>query len=254
LADDIVTDDRRRVVNAGVRFGRDAVLAELSSFVDIGACGISSDVIATRGERLILNRSEILGENQRPHEIDSEVLDIIEIDSAERIIARVVFDPDDLNAAFEELDARYLAGEAAAHARTWSVIAKAYVGINAGELAAMTRDWTMVDHRLLRARIDAENAHAYLRAGFDLTPNFMAYVESVHRLSDRGVVISHAGYGTSQDGIDVEWHDVNLSMVTGDYIDHCELFDEADLESALDTFDQLNTPLKKGSAARIGDT
>ena len=53
------------------------------------------------------------------------MLSVVEIDADERIVARVVFDPDDIDAAFEELDARYLAGEAAAHAHTWSVIAKA---------------------------------------------------------------------------------------------------------------------------------
>ena len=41
-----------------------------------------------------------------------------------------MFDPDDIDAAFEELDARYLAGEAAAHAHTWSVIAGAYAAFN----------------------------------------------------------------------------------------------------------------------------
>ncbi len=35
----------------------------------------------------------------------------------------VLFDLDDFDAAIAELDARYLAGEAAAHAGTWSVIA-----------------------------------------------------------------------------------------------------------------------------------
>ena len=34
-----------------------------------------------------------------------------------------MFDLDDFDAAIAELDARYLAGEAAAHAHTWSVIA-----------------------------------------------------------------------------------------------------------------------------------
>ena len=33
-----------------------------------------------------------------------------------------MFDLDDFDAAIAELDARYLAGEAAAHAHTWSVI------------------------------------------------------------------------------------------------------------------------------------
>ena len=54
----------------------------------------------------------------------TEVLGIVEIDADNRIAAAVVFDLDDIDAAFEELDARYLAGEAAAHAHTWSVIAR----------------------------------------------------------------------------------------------------------------------------------
>ena len=47
--------------------------------------------------------------------------------------AIVVFDVDDIEAAFAELDARYLAGEAAAHAHTWSVIAGSYAAINRHE-------------------------------------------------------------------------------------------------------------------------
>ena len=54
------------------------------------------------------------------------MLGIVEINADERIVAVVVFDLDDIDAAFEELDARYLAGEAAAHAHTWSVIARGY--------------------------------------------------------------------------------------------------------------------------------
>ena len=52
------------------------------------------------------------------------MLSIVEIDADDRIAAHVAFDLDDIDAAFEELDARYLAGEAAAHAQTWSVIAR----------------------------------------------------------------------------------------------------------------------------------
>ena len=50
------------------------------------------------------------------------MLGIVEIDADNRVAARILFDLDDINAAFEELDARYLAGEAAAHSHTWSVI------------------------------------------------------------------------------------------------------------------------------------
>ena len=42
------------------------------------------------------------------------MLELIEIDADERYGGRVVFDTDDIEGAFTELDARYLAGEAAA--------------------------------------------------------------------------------------------------------------------------------------------
>ena len=61
-----------------------------------------------------------------------------------------MFDPDDIDAAFAELDARYLAGEAAAHSHTWSVISQAYAALNRRELPATTPDWANIDHRRLR--------------------------------------------------------------------------------------------------------
>ena len=47
----------------------------------------------------------------------------------------------------KELDARYLAGEAAAHAHTWSVIANAFVALNRRELPPTTPDVVGIDHR-----------------------------------------------------------------------------------------------------------
>ena len=61
-----------------------------------------------------------------------------------------MFDLDDIDAAFAELDARYLAGEAAAHAHTWSVIAGPTPRFNRHELPATTPDWVNVDHRRAR--------------------------------------------------------------------------------------------------------
>ncbi len=75
------------------------------------------------------------------------MVSIIEIDADERIVARVVFDPDDIDAALEELDARYLAGEAAAHAHTWSVITQGFAVLNRREMPQTTPDWVNIDHR-----------------------------------------------------------------------------------------------------------
>ena len=65
------------------------------------------------------------------------MLGVVEINSHDQIAAIVVFDLDDFDAAIAELDARYLAGEAAAHAHTWSVISEAYAALNRHELPAM---------------------------------------------------------------------------------------------------------------------
>ena len=75
------------------------------------------------------------------------MLGVVEINADERIAAVVMFDLDDIDAAFAELDARYLAGEAAAHSHTWSVIAGVYAAFNRHELPATTPDWSNIDHR-----------------------------------------------------------------------------------------------------------
>ncbi len=75
------------------------------------------------------------------------LLHIVETNLDERIGAVVIFDLEDIDAAVAELDARYLAGEAAAHSRTWSVIADAYAALNRHELPATTPDWVNIDHR-----------------------------------------------------------------------------------------------------------
>ena len=135
------------MVNAGIRRGREAEIANMRAIADLGATITTSDVIATRGERLALIRIRLSVRDQEPSAFDTELLNIVEIDADDRIAAIVVFDLDDFDAAFEELDARYLAGEAAAHAHTWSVITRAFAALNRHELPATTPDWTIIDHR-----------------------------------------------------------------------------------------------------------
>ena len=146
LADDFIGDDRRRVVNAGVRRGRDAEIANVRAVAELGTQNMTSTVIATRGERLVLSRVRSRSAT-RPEAFHIDLLNVVEIDADDQIAALVAFDLDDIDAAFEELDARYLAGEAAAHAHTWSVIARARAALNRHELPATTPDWVNIDHR-----------------------------------------------------------------------------------------------------------
>ncbi len=132
----------------------------------------------------------------------TEMLAIGEIDADERLVASVTFDLDEIDAAFAELDARYIAGEAAAHAHTWSVIARTTAAFNRHEILAT--DWQTIDHRTL-APIDASDLPAAMRATWDLTPDFSTHIEAVHRLSGFGAVVTYTAYGTSLEGFAAEW-------------------------------------------------
>ena len=171
LAEDTSTDDRRRVVNAGNQHGRDADVATMRALADLGVAHIASTVIATRGERLALTLSRMSGRDQRPDAFYTEALSVLEIDGDNRGAAKVVFDPDDIEAAIKELDARYLAGEAADYANTWSVIVETYAAFNRHELPPTTPDWVNIDHRRGIAFAPGD-ATAYIRASQDPTAAF----------------------------------------------------------------------------------
>ena len=126
-----------------------------------------------------------------------------------------MLDLDDIEAALEELDARYLAGEAAAHARTWSVISGSYAAINRHEMPLTTPDCVNIDHRRETA-MGVGDLIAYISAGPDRDQDNKAYVEAVHRLTERGAVVTYAAHETSQEGFDAEWRGIAVFTVEGD--------------------------------------
>jgi DNA-binding SARP family transcriptional activator len=244
LADDTFIEDRRRVVNAGFLHGRDAVVAILREAVGRGVTNITTAVIATRGERLALVCARYSANDERTEAFPVDVLGIVEIDADGRIAARVLIDPDDMDAAFEELDARYLAGEAADHSQMWSVVAGAYASVNRRELPATTPDWINIDHRRATAVAPGDLTES-IRATWDLTPDFTERIEAVHRLSQIGAVVTRAATGTSHEGFDAEWRVIDMVTVEGDLINRCEIFDEADINAAIARFDELSRPVPR---------
>ena len=239
LADDIINDDRRRVANSGVRHGRDAEIASLRAVADAGYTYMTSVVIAARGERLILARASTGEGGSR--EFLSEGLGVVEINSDNQIATMIVFDLDDFEAALEELDSRYLAGEAAPYADTWPVVVGTYASIRRREFPALAADCVSVDHRRAAAFASDELA-AYIRAGWEIDQDIRPYVEAVHRLDSPGAVVSYAAHGTSHEGFEGEWREIALVTVEGDMVNRCELFDAADLDAAIVRFDQLSRP------------
>ena len=251
MAEDISTDDRRRVVNAGVLRGRDAVIADTRNVAEAGA-NITTAVIATRGERLALCRVRLWGQDRRSQDFIGESLCIVETNAADRITAGIVFDPNNLDAAIAELDARFVAGEAGAHAEMWSLVARVTAGVNRQEVPATTPDSVYVDHRPL-VSIEGVDLAASLRAMWDITSAFNVYVEAVHRLDELGAVVTQAVNATMQDGVDAELRFVEMVTVDGELIKRCECFDEADLDTALARFDELHpqAPRLENAASRV---
>ena len=94
LADDISTDDRRRVVNAGIRHGRDAEIANMRAIADLGVTNMRrrpSSRPAGSASSSVVSASS--GRDQRPEAFHTEVLSIVEIDADERIVARRLVRP-----------------------------------------------------------------------------------------------------------------------------------------------------------------
>jgi hypothetical protein len=239
MARDFSSHDRRRVVNAGVLRGRDVNLANMRAVADVGFEGLKSTVIATRGQRLVLVRIRSSVRGFEPGEISADMLGMMEIDADNRLTGGAIFDADDLDAAFEELDRRYLAGEAAAHSRTWSAIAQAMAALNRGELPASGPNFVDIDHRRGPAMAPGDLL-AYMRAAFDESGRSSFRVETIHRLTQHGAVVTHVAKKTSGEGLDAEWRMTDVFTVDGALISRCEMFDEAELGAALARFDELD--------------
>jgi tetratricopeptide (TPR) repeat protein len=239
LADDVAIDDRRRVVNAGVRRGRQAVVDDLRVGADVGLTQIRPTPMAIRGERLTLCHIRY-GSDQNSDAGLIDLLQIVEIDTDERIAALVLFDPDALEAALEELEARYIVGEAANHERAWSVIAENCATLNLLQFPPTTTDFTYSDRRRI-ASIGASDMKTFFRAAWELTPNLLTFVESVHRLSDFGAVVTQTAHGNSPDGFYAEWRVTIVYTLNDGLQSRCEVFDEDDFDAAIARFDELES-------------
>lgn len=253
FAADFVQDDRRRVVGAGVRHGRAAEIDDLRAFADVGLTNVAFTFLGTRGDRLALARSSVWGGDSRPTGVQSDMLTITEVDVGGGITALVIFDVDDLDAAYAELDARYLAGEAAPHAATWSALVKANAAFNRREMPPTTRDWVNVDNRRGGMAFAPGDMSAYMRATWDVASEVSNRIVGVHRLGGIGAVFTQHVQATSGDGFTGEWRDVVVLAVDGDKLSRCEVFDEADLGTALARFDELTSAVTRleNAASRV---
>ena len=94
----------------------------------------------------VLIRAHISGQEQGSDAFVIDIIHLIELEADERLATLIMFDLDDIDAAFEELDARYVAGEAALRT-DMALVTQAQAALDRHELPPLTPDWVNLDHR-----------------------------------------------------------------------------------------------------------
>jgi hypothetical protein len=143
-------EDRRALVGVPVA-GAD-FLRNVRFLFDMRGSTWRSEPIATRGERLALFQVRFSGEAGADAPIVAEHLSILEHDDTERVAAVFAFDPSDVDGAYQTLDARYDAGEAATvpHAQMTRDFRRAFAARDWDALATrLAPDLVVHDHRVL---------------------------------------------------------------------------------------------------------
>src|SRR5581483_3821705 len=147
FADWALIDDRRSIVGVTVSGEQWSAQARAMASVQRRV----RQPIAVRGKQLALFASTYVSHRQDAGESEVQTVEVFELDEAGKIAATVVFDADDLDAAFEVLDARYAAGEGAPLAGAFTLASRPIDRWRAqdweGMRAVFTRDAVVVDCR-----------------------------------------------------------------------------------------------------------
>ncbi len=172
FASEFRLSDRRAM--AQLELDRAQHLASMRPVFEMTSSRFLSELLATRGERLALFRQRFEGSDRDVGPSDLDFLVLVEsTERGDRSLGMVTFDPDELDAAYDELDARYLAGEAAPfrHAK----------GLAAFKRAFAARDWdamtslvacVLTDHRPLGwGTLDGPTYLQSLKALAELAPD-----------------------------------------------------------------------------------
>ncbi|MEO6028156.1 MAG: nuclear transport factor 2 family protein [Candidatus Binatia bacterium] len=151
FAADFHGSDRRALVR--LELDREQWLASQRELVEITSARPTREVLATRGDRLALARVTWEGAEGLIGPSEIEWLLLIEVDGRGNHTAVVTLGPDDGDAAFAELDARYEAGEASAHPRAIAAVRTWRLALTAHDwdafAAGCTPELVVHDHRLL---------------------------------------------------------------------------------------------------------
>ena len=209
---------------------------------DSGAFETVNTPVAVRGERCALFRRQFVSS---VYEVELLVLN--ELDERGLVQATVLFDLDDLDAAFAELDARYIAGEAAPYADVYRTCVRMTDLRNARDWDGMrspfgptTSSSSTTGREASAVSRTVMSTCDLVRSFADLAPDTIVQTSRRPSLSMRtGASRSSRHAGTSADGGAVEIVFLGLVIVRDGHIARIEQFPAHVLDEALRRFDEL---------------
>jgi hypothetical protein len=203
--------------------------------VETGVTDLSRVPIATRGRLLSLSRSTVGGRLS-----SVEVLGLQEVSDDGRVKRTVVFDTHDLDAAFAELDARYLAGEGAPFADTLAPCLELATALSRQDWARcrelLLDDFEITDHSPAPSGYGRDGPDQFitsLRTMFELAPTTHVRILAVHTVQHGAALVWTQTTGMTTEGVDAAWPRLLLGMCRQGKIARIELFPFDDLDTAL---------------------
>jgi class 3 adenylate cyclase len=243
-ASDIVYDDRRR--GLGVRSdGRDAYIGMLGIVDGFDDFSVEFVPMATRGERNAMWRVIYVGVDPQPDVID--LLVVGTIDASACIASLVVFDPDDVDAAYAALEEQYLADEGAPHADVWMMLVAWRDAFNRRDWGTMgrinDRDLVFVDHNLvgygtgLRAHL-RDLGEAFVAA----TPDVYLEFHAIVAINGLGALVRTSSHATNAGGGQFGAMAWQVLGVRAGKISSIDIFPPTELDAARTRFAELVSP------------
>ncbi len=250
FADDLVRDDRRPGI--GGIAGKDSVVEAWKAMAELGYDTVRFETLAIRGTRLALSRALVTGE----HDFENEAFIVFEADDEGHCKSLVYFESDDLDAATDELNERWVAGEASEFPEMLRAGARAIQLINAQDWEAFedlyAPDFVFMDHRPISAA-ELRGALPLLelvKGLADLVPDIRYQVVDVPRMGREALVSRLAGHGTNSEGGRVDFTYLQVHQFVGDKQLRLERFDLDQYDLAVARFEEL---LRSGSSDLAND-
>jgi class 3 adenylate cyclase/tetratricopeptide (TPR) repeat protein len=239
--DDVAYIDRRSLVAVDV-YGRDNLLSNNRALEQLGLDFAGVEVLAVRGSKLSLARITARFGNS------SELMafQVLELDDDGLASRHVFFDEDNLDAAIDELDERFLAGEGAEHADVYRASVESMRMHRALDWEAvresLTDDFVLVDHRELGVgECDRDGFIEFASAGAPEQQELTVIVRTLHHVGQSTLASFRSSI--TRAGTAYEWLFHGLMAVDASgRVERMEWFADDDFDLALARLDELGAP------------